>query len=186
MTNVLTPHKIHRFLIETLTSMSLFAQTLNLTRSSSCITLSAESFSNDLYTLEHNLLSFPSTLPSPAHEPALSVSLRFSALIYLKSVLQEFPHSVNGSRILVEKLRESLALIWVGEGQGMEEGGEEKRALVAWMCVVGAAVAKGDVRAWFLGKLGRMGVHCAAGNETGIERLLSLKNVFDKECLEKI
>lgn len=79
-----------------------------------------------------------------------------------------------------------MGLIWVGEGQSMEEGGEEKVALVAWMCVVGAAVGKGEVREWFVGKLGRMGVRCAGDEETGMEKLFSLTSVFDKGCLEKI
>lgn len=79
----------------------------------------------------------------------------------------------------------SLSLVSVGEEQGEEE--ERKRmVLVAWMCVVGAAVARGGVEEWFLRKLGRIEVCCARGEETEIERLLSLRSVFDKRCLEKI
>jgi hypothetical protein len=182
MTALLSPHDIQQSLIQVLTSLSLFIQTLNLPRSNPKMPLSPEAFSDDLYTLEHCLLSFPSTLPSPAHESAFSVALRFSALIYLKAVLQEFPHSVNGSRILLQKVREPLNLIWLSE----DEEKEKKAALAAWMCVLCAAVAKSEVRDWFVEKLGILQVHYAACDGLGMDRLLNLNAIFSQECIENI
>ena len=180
MTALLSPHGIHHSLIQILASLSLFVQTLNLTRSNPGILLSPEAFSNDLYTLEHCLLSLPSTLLSPAHELALSVALRFSALICLKAVLQEFSHSVNGSKILVERVRESLGCVWMGDEC------EEKGGFLAWMCVLCAAAANGEVREWFVERLGTLQVQYAACDELGMDRLLNLNAIFNKECIENI
>ncbi len=179
LTHLLTPCDIYLSLIQTLASLSLFTQTLTHTRSHPHIRLSPEAFSNDLYTLEHSLLAFPSTLPSSAHEPTLSVALRIAGLIYLKSVLQEFPHSVNGSRILVERLRENLSLIWVGEEDG-------KLALVRWMCFVAAAVATGDAREWFVGNLGWLGLDWTGEEEVRLAKLLRLQDVFGGKAMEGI
>jgi hypothetical protein len=181
MSNLLSPHGIWVSLIGTLTSLSLFIQTLTLARQQSNLILSPEAFSNDLYTLEHQLLSTPLTLPSPAHEPAISVSLRYSALIYLKAVLQEFPHSVNGSNILVERVRGSLGCIWLVDGLREEKG---KIALMTWMCTVCAAVARGEVRTWFVEKIGR--TPYTSWNPVEMERLLCLKSTFGNGCIEKI
>jgi hypothetical protein len=182
MAALLSPHDIQQSLIHVLTSLSLFIQTLKLPRSDPQMPLSPEAFSDDLYTLEHCLLSFPSMLPSPAHESALLVGLRFSALIYLKAVLQEFPHSVNGSRILLQKVKEALKLIWLSRG----EEKEKKAALVAWMCVLCAAVANGEVRDWFVEKLRVLRMHYAAYDGLGMDRLLNLNATFSKECIENI
>lgn len=178
MTFLLAPHKIHSYLLQTLNSLSLFTQALSLSRSSLNVTLSPEAFSNDLYMLEHYLLSFPSTLPSPDHEAAIERALRFSALVYLKAVLQEFPHSANGSRILVERAREAVGL--VGAGYGEMDG------LVAWVCVVCAAVSNDEARSWFVGELARMGRHCDQKEEAGLNKLLSLRSVFGEACIERI
>ena len=72
-------------------------------------------------------------------------------LIYLKAILQAFSHSVNGSSILVERLRENLSTIWDDECKA--------RSLVRWACIVGAAVAKGELKGWFVEKFGRMDLH---------------------------
>jgi hypothetical protein len=151
MTQLPTPCKTRLTLIQTLTSLSLFTQTLSCACSHPSITLSPEEFSNDLYSLEHALLSFPNTSPSPAHELPLSVPLSVAVLIYLKAILQAFSHFVNGSSILVERLRENLSTIW--------DDGCKARSLVRWVCIVGAAVAKGELKGWFVEKFGRMDLH---------------------------
>lgn len=54
--------------------------------------------------------------------------MRFSALIYLKAVLQAFPHSLTGSRLLGERVRQSLEVA----GTGYEQ--REENDLIVWMC----------------------------------------------------
>jgi hypothetical protein len=180
MTALLNPYSIHYSLIQVLTSLSLFTQTLNLTRAKPAIYLSPESFSNDLYSLEHSLLSFPSILPSPAHESALSIALRFSALIYLKAVLQEFPHSFHGSRLLVGRVRESLEFDDVAYEQG------ERSDLIPWICVLCIGVTKGDVKEWFMRKLQSLEFAFAESEETALFSLLNLRSALGEGCIEKI
>ena len=79
---------------------------------------------------------------------------------------------------MVERAREGL--------QFVEVGGEEKERLVAWMCVVCAAVSKGVSRGWFVGKLVGLGTLYDTRMETGMDRLLSLWDVFGKGCIEEI
>jgi Fungal specific transcription factor domain len=177
MTSLLNRHGIHPYLIQTLISTSLFIQALASARLNPTSNLSPKAFSNDLYTLEYSLLSFPSTLPPLCRESAISTSLRFSVLIYLKVVLQEFPHSVNGSSLLVERVKEGLRLIQLGNG--------ENDGLMAWICVVCTAVASGEVREWFVRRLTTMGWHNDR-LETGADWLMPLRNVFDEGCVEKI
>ncbi|KAE9375541.1 hypothetical protein N431DRAFT_437034 [Stipitochalara longipes BDJ] len=186
MASLLSSHFIHPSLTQKLTLLSFFTRTLVFTRLNPNITLLPEAFSNDLYSLEHSLLSFPSTLLLPAHECALSASLRFSALIYLKAVLQEFPHSVNGPRILVEKVREGLSMMGVDEENEFGEEGNKKMKLVTWVCVVCAAVSKGKSREWFLRKLTNIGKRYDSGEQAQIEGLLSLKSIFGEECIAKV
>lgn len=183
MTKLLNFHGIRTSLVQILTNLSLFHQTITLARLNSNLVLPSESFSNDLYTLEHYLLSFPSTLHSPAHEPALSAALRFSALIYLKAVLQEFPHSVTGSRILVEKVKEKLGFIWMGDGL---EGENKRTDLIAWMCAVCAAVASGEDRMWFVRKMGGLQMPSATVEALTMETLLNLRSTFGDGCIKKI
>jgi len=184
MANLLNTHLTQPSLSETLTSLSLFTQTLTFIRSNPNITLPPDAFSNDLYNLEHSLLSFPSTLASPAHEPALSTSLRFSALICLKAVLQEFPHSVNGSKILVDRVRESLSMIEVGQEIRFGEQEIEKIGIMMmWICTVCAAVSKCEVREWFVSRLASMNTRY---EPTNIEGFLGLNNVFGEGCIVKV
>ena len=78
----------------------------------------------------------------------------------------------------MERVREGLRFVEVGDG--------EKDGLVAWMCVVCAAVSKGEMREGFVRKLVRMGWHYDREEKTGMDRLLRLGNVFGKGCIEKI
>lgn len=77
-------------------------------------------------------------------------------------------------------MRESLELA----GAGYEQ--EERRGLIAWMCVLCTGVSTGEARRWFVRKLRCLGFGFVESEETAMFRLLNLRVALGNGCIEKI
>ncbi|KAG9230809.1 hypothetical protein BJ875DRAFT_384360 [Amylocarpus encephaloides] len=167
---------IHEGLLPPTSSLILFSQTVHFA-SSTRHALDPSTFSEDLYWLEYQLLSFPSNLSEFHEETPLEKATRIGSLLYLKAILQEFPHSSTGPSILLSQLEESLFQIPVGNFPD---------PLVLWLALVGGAfsVGKGYLRRSFVTYLGILKDVMALGSfhEEDVElcKLLGLRSVFGK------
>jgi hypothetical protein len=141
ISQILKPCSIHSKLIDTMTELSFFSHTIFFARSNPAVLLDPAIFSEDLYYIEHQLLSFPTTIPATSQERGVEKACRLAGLLYIKAALQEIPHSKNGSSILLVQLKEALTTVWMMEAE---------EPLLVWVCFVGAALSKGDLRGWFV------------------------------------
>ncbi|KAH8687986.1 hypothetical protein BGZ60DRAFT_522614 [Tricladium varicosporioides] len=128
---------------------ALIASMIKLTNFSYTITysmmtenrLNPSHFTEDLYHLEHEFLSFPTTLPPDSVDAAIDKACRTCALLYLKAILQEFPHSSVGSSVLLDQLKCALNNI---------PPLQLNSSLVLWLALVGASSSTGERRLWFV------------------------------------
>ncbi|KAK0102445.1 hypothetical protein ONS95_006064 [Cadophora gregata] len=175
MTELLTMSEVHPSLVTTLTNLAYFTIAIKENKSKRMGFLDPIIFTEDLHGIQHNLLSFSTLLPA-FDNPASKVdkALGFGALLYTKSILQEFPNSVTGPSILLARLQESLSEI---------EFSESVVPLLAWLSLIGGVLSTGEGREWFVARLRML----MATNRTtsfqelagGMNRLLCLRNVFE-------
>lgn len=179
MLAVLTKSQVHSALITIMTNVAHFSLVVQEAKKGprGNVLLDPNAFAEDLYWIEYKLLSFPKELHVEIPERTIEKACRIGALLYLKNILQEFPHSMTGSSILLARLREALS-------------GVAKDDLVmptmVWVCMVGALLAR-DERKWFLGRLreSRETMRAATYDELAGEMsvVLSLKSAFgDDQC----
>lgn len=132
-------------------------------------------FSEDLYWLEHNLLAFPSNLPEGTLESEIDRACRLGALLYLKAVLQEIPHSKHGSTLLLSQLRDALDNVLIQKFNS---------PLLLWLSLIGGSLSKAEMRAWFVEYLAQIRSTALVLSfddlEGDLSRLLGLKKVFGK------
>ncbi|KAF4629668.1 hypothetical protein G7Y89_g8478 [Cudoniella acicularis] len=170
---LLTNSGIHAYLKTTMTKLANFAQAIHHASSTS-ILLDPSSFADDLYHLEHEFLSFPANTPFESEETSIDKACRLGALLYMKAILQEFPHSYMGPSILLQQLQNALEDIAV-------QGGMDN-PLVLWLALVGGSFATGDMRRWFVGYLAQvkavMGLESFGNGSLGMSGFLGLKSVF--------
>jgi hypothetical protein len=170
---ILKACSIHSKLIDTMTELSYFSQTIFFALSNPMVLFDPATFSEDLYYIEHQLLSFPMTIPAPSRERSIEKACRLTGLLYIKATLQELLLSKNGSSILLVQLKEVLTTVWTMEAE---------EPLLVWICFVGAALSKGDLRGWFVQYLTQLSacprIFPFEGEDMEMSRLLSLKKVF--------
>ena len=106
--------------------------------------LSPQAFVEDSYSIRHGLLSFSSSASSSAQERHIQEGLRLGALIYMKDLLREFPRSVVGMEVLIERLKKQLEL--VSQIQGLAP-------LLCWLFFIGGMYSVGTDRVWFVAHL---------------------------------
>jgi len=173
ISQVLKPCSIHSKLIDTMTELSYFSQTIFFAKSNKTVLFDPATFSEDLYYIEHRLLSFPTTIPAPSQERSIEKACRLAGLLYIKAALQELLLSKNGSSILLVQLKEALTTVWMMEAE---------EPLLVWVCFVGAALSKGDLRAWLVQYLTQLSacprIFPFEDEDMEMSRLLSLKKVF--------
>lgn len=116
--------------------------------------------------------------------PDLDKATRLASLLYLKAMLQEFPHSRTGPRVLLEELRDALTELSPTNPISHRESGNKE--VLGWVAIVGACFSdeEGGMRGWFveflrevLGGMYGSGVVVEA-REGEMERLLGLEGVF--------
>jgi hypothetical protein len=86
---ILKPCSIHSKLIDSMTELSYFSHTIFFARSNPAVLLDPAIFSEDLYYIEHQLLSFPTTIPAPSQERSIEKAYPLAGLLYTKAALQE-------------------------------------------------------------------------------------------------
>lgn len=177
MIQLLSTSGLHHALVPIMTELAYFFLAIrchsNAPSPSRTGTLNAAAFSETLYSIEHKLLSFPTSIAANTSEQAIDRACRLGALLYLEAIVQEFPHSRTGDSVLLAQLRRSLSEILDVDVMA---------ALSAWLAMIGACLARGDLNGWFvmcLKKL-RSGREGMSFDEltSGMEGLLSSRSVF--------
>ncbi|KAM3069367.1 hypothetical protein ACMFMG_005473 [Clarireedia jacksonii] len=138
---IFTQHGIHAKLREIMLNVALFSQSINYASNTGMV-FDPEEFSDDLYWIEYQLLTFPTSLSGQV--TAIDEATRIGALLFMKSILQEYPHSTTGPSILLQKLQKSLSTIDITK---------HDRQWLIWLCAIGALLSKPMTRTWFVEKL---------------------------------
>ena len=177
MSELLKISDLHPSLIPTMINLAYFTLAIKENKTKRTSFFDPIMFSEDLHRIEHNLLSFPTTLPANSSDTSLDTAVRFGALLYTKSVLQEFPNSTTGPSILLARLQESLSEIEISVSV---------TPLLAWLSLIGGVLSIGERRQWFVARLRMLretnrvtSLEELAG---GINRLLCLRNAFENVC----
>lgn len=176
ITQLLTCCKVHPDLIATMVELSHFSQAVQLLRTKPEISIDAAAFSEDMYWIEYKLLSFPTAIDS--EEQDVDKACRFGALLYMKAILEEFPHSTTGHSILLGQLQVSLLEI---------SDIRSCAPLLHWLSLVGAGLAKTEqTRKWFVTYLARlMNTVRISSAEMAMSRMLCIEQDFERP-VEKI
>lgn len=148
-----------------------FTQAIRLAKSSTDTTLDAEAFWEDLYWIEHSLLS---TSNSTLDEQAIDRSCQLGALLYVKCILQELPHSATGSSILIERLREASDRAHMTS---------DNISLLTWLALVGAMSSKSNRRLWFtvyLHQRTHIGGNLHFDEDLPLSRFLNFRTAFGR------
>lgn len=154
---------IHPTLRDAMVEVAYFSLTVQDPR----IAVEPTSFSEDMYRIEYNLLSL-----SPEGS-MISEVCRVGGLLYMKALLQEWPHSSAGPSILLSQLHTSLNLITIAES---------KLPLLLWVGLLGGLMSQGEQRTYFVIYMASLGTSIPfpeRGDEMcSLGRLLDLRNVF--------
>jgi hypothetical protein len=158
------------------------------TTSSIHISIDPHTFSTDLYSIESALLTSAPTSsldPNPLTE-GTEKALRLSSLLYLKSILQEFPHSITGPRILLSQLLDSLRfLLTIPHTQS-----HHLSPIICWISTIGALLSGDEKRQCFIDILISTHVREGTGWEMlqkeSLEGILSLSRVFGTGTLDAL
>jgi hypothetical protein len=134
-------------------------------------------FLEDLYFIEYQLLTFPTTISRDMEESPLNKATRIASLLYLKAILQEFPHSSTGPSILLTQLQQALSVIPLSSTYN---------PLLLWLALVGGSFSDGlwDFRRWFVSYLGGlkagMALQSFDDDDGEVSRFVGLRSVFGK------
>jgi hypothetical protein len=140
---ILSSCRVHSRLIEIMVDVAHFSQATLMWRTDNSLNLDLKALSEDMYWIEYRLLLFPTTHGRLA-VGCVDEACRLGALLYLKALLEEFPHSATGPSVLLKQLQESLRNITINESLS---------PLLLWLSLIGAALSKSQVRIWFTGML---------------------------------
>ncbi|TGO20965.1 hypothetical protein BPAE_0252g00080 [Botrytis paeoniae] len=138
---------IHRNLVRIMQYLAIFYQSIQFA-SLSRLLLDPGDFLDDIYWIEYELLSFPLSLEGD-QEPIIDKATRIGALLFMKSILEEYPHSSTGPSILLQQLQESLSTIDTATTT------EQTCQWLIWLFTIGAVHSKRDhiTRTWFVEQL---------------------------------
>lgn len=123
-------------IVSAMVELAYFTQAIRMAISSIDISLDPAAFAEDLYWIEHSLLLIPNST-----EESINTACRLGALLYVKAILQEYPHSATGASVLTHRLRESLDAIFMTE---------DNVFLLTWLALVGAMSSNSEHRTWFI------------------------------------
>lgn len=161
------PCDIHLSLSTPLTELAYFSAALRHSKSNPSIPLNATAYSEDIYSLEYKLLTCPETTNS------IENACRLGALIYIKTVLEEFPHSRIGAVILLQKLRAALRNI---------SHSTTTMPILLWLTTLAASLSRGEELIYFLrflkGLIKSCGVIALDDEELEMSSILPLQPIF--------
>ncbi|KAJ8060221.1 hypothetical protein OCU04_010564 [Sclerotinia nivalis] len=185
--------EIHSNLMEIMQHLAIFYQSIQFAASSKTL-LEPRDFVNDIYWIEYELLSFPLSIGA-SQDSGINKATRIGALLFMKSIIQEFPHSVTGPSILLQQFQESLSTIVTAKIT------EQSRQWLIWLFAIGAVYSKREriSRTWFVEQLAGLHmerlkdllvdgqIHAEKTGEYEEElqlwEILELKNVIEKKEL---
>ncbi|KAH7351097.1 hypothetical protein BKA65DRAFT_396859 [Rhexocercosporidium sp. MPI-PUGE-AT-0058] len=180
MTELLAVCGVHPSLISTMINLAYFSHAIQ-ENNTKRVCFDPIAFSDDLYWIEHDLLCFPITLSTNIPGTNLDKALRFGALLYTKTILQEFPNSMTGPTILLARLQESLSEISISESVTTSI-----TPLLGLLSLIGGMLSRGEGRDWFVAHLRvvRNANRVTSFDELagGLNRLLCLGSVFENAC----
>ncbi|CZR53005.1 uncharacterized protein PAC_02883 [Phialocephala subalpina] len=133
---ILLKSGVHADIASAMIELAYFTQAIRMASSIIDLSLDPAAFAEDLYWIEHSLLLIPDSA-----EQSINKACRLGALLYVKAILQEFPHSATGASVLTHQLRESLDSIYMTE---------DNVFLLTWLALVGAMSSKAGDRIWFI------------------------------------
>jgi len=173
VTQLLAPCHVHSDLIVIMTDLAYFSPAVQPNRVNSSSYMDTTAFSEGLCWLKCKLLSFPGDSSNSATENKIDRACRFGALLYIKSIMDEFPHSKTGSSILLKKLQGSL-----------QDLPKDARTipLLLWLFTLGAVISKSAERMWFTQGLEELatisGINSFNDDQLSVSKLLSLQQIF--------
>ncbi|RDW77530.1 hypothetical protein BP6252_05583 [Coleophoma cylindrospora] len=128
-------------LVEIMVELAYFSSAVLLSKGDSMIQLNPSSLTEDMYWIQHQLLSF-SSAPASLHGIGnIDAACRLGGLLYMKALLEEIPHSYTGPSILLDELRTHL------EGIASDDGNS---SLLTWLTLLGLQFTKQDLpKQWF-------------------------------------
>ena len=160
-------------LISTVTNVGYFSKALFAAELDSSILYDPARLSKDTYWIHYRLLSSQTSSPNASEERDIDRACRMGALLYMKCLLDEFPHSATGASILLKRLQESLQRVTILK---------PTTPLLLWLSIIGAALSKSDMRLWFVGFLAKTIVKTSITSfldrELEMSKLLSLEQVL--------
>ncbi|KAF7903198.1 uncharacterized protein EAF01_006247 [Botrytis porri] len=138
---------IHSNLRQTMQYLAIFYQSIQFASSFKAL-LDPGDFLDDIYWIEYELLSFPLSLETD-QESTIDKATRIGALLFMKSILEEYPHSSTGPSILLQQLQESLSTIDTATTT------EQTCQWLIWLFTIGAVHSQRDhiTRTWFVEQL---------------------------------
>lgn len=164
---------VHPSLISTIVDVAHFSKALLLETADFSTRFDPAQLSEDMYWIEYRLLSFPTTSSRASGERDIDKASRLGALLYMKALLDAFPHSATGPSILLKQLQESLRTIALLESTS---------SLRIWLSVIGAAFSKSQTRLWFVNLLveitRRSQISSFHDQELELSKVLSLDQVL--------
>ena len=170
---LLSPCGMRPDLVSVMTELAYFSLALRSMKSNSSLTLDLTAYSEDMYSIESKLLAFPSSSFGPSAESNVEKSCRLGSLIYIKAILEEFPHSKTGSSNLLKMLQESLHSI---------PKNETMAALLLWLSTIGASLSPTADRGYFICLLAELAstseIISFDDEEMGMSKVLPLRDVF--------
>jgi len=173
ISQLLAPCHVHSDLIVIMTDLAYFSSTLQPDRVNSSSYIDPTAFSEGLCWLKCKLLSFPGNSSDSATENMIDRACRFGALLYIKSIMDEFPHSKTGSSILLKKLQGSL--------QDLRKDAKTI-PLLLWLFTLGAVISKSAERMSFTQGLKELATICGINSfnddQLSVSKLLSLQQIF--------
>lgn len=132
-------------LISTLECLSTFSQIIDHAVTQNLATFDPLEFVQKSCLIQQNLLLFLPPDFLSAEQKALHSACKMGALIYIRTVLQEFPLSQIGSKNLASQLRNSLHHI---------QGYAIPTPLHLWLCFVGGTGLQSSAdRSWFIASI---------------------------------
>jgi hypothetical protein len=178
MRQIMASYQVHPALIDIVVDVAHFSQAIISWRSDPKSTIKIETVSEDMYWIEYRLLLFSATHGDPAS--SIDEACRMGSLLYMKTLLQEFPHSASGPYVLLTRLQASLQEIPITKSLS---------PLLMWLSLIGAALSKIAQRSYFMGLLEHFALefHIPSFQDTDLEmsKLMGLEQVLGAS-LERI
>lgn len=169
---ILSPCQLRPRLVYIMVDVAHFSQAVQSWRSDPSMIFDPQALSEDKYWIEYRLLLFPTTLGG-FQDIGIGEACRLGALLYMKALLEEFPHSVTGPSVLLNKLQESLRNIKIVEPLS---------PLLFWLSVIGAALSKSEMRSWFISLLEQLTIDFRIlsfrDHDLEMSRVIGLEAVF--------